>query len=90
MKRPISKISITAHFERSFTKLPHSVQSLAVVKEKWFRLNAFDPRLRTHALKGKLEGLWSYSIKQDYRLLFEFSSPTEALYHDIGTHDIYR
>ena len=90
MKRPIYKISTTAHFERSFNKLPHFIQEQSAVKEKLFRLNAFDPRLRTHALKGKLEGLWSYSIKRDYRLLFEFLTPTEALYHDIGTHDIYR
>jgi len=90
MHRPIHKVSVTARFERSFAKLPHSVQELSEIKEGWFRLNAFDPRLKTHSLKGKLKGLWSYSINRDYRILFEFLGSTEVLYHDIGTHDVYR
>ena len=89
MERSIRKVSTTPHFERSFVKLPRSIQELAVIKDNWFRLNAFDPRLKTHALKGKLKGLWSYSINRDYRVLFEFLSSAEILYHDIGTHNIY-
>ena len=90
MERPIRKISTTPHFEHSFVKLPRSIQELAVIKDNRFRLNAFDPRLKTHALKGKLKGLWSYSVNRDYRVLFEFLSSTEVIYHDIGTHDIYK
>jgi mRNA-degrading endonuclease YafQ of YafQ-DinJ toxin-antitoxin module len=67
-----------------------SIQNQAVIKDRWFRLNAFDPHLKTHALKGKLKGLWSYSINKEYRVLFEFLSSREVLYHDIGTHDVYR
>ena len=90
MNRFIHKISTTPHFERAFGKLSRSTQNQAVVKDRWFRLNAFDLRLKTHALKGKLKGLWSYSINREYRVLFEFLSSTEVLYHDIGTHDVYR
>ena len=57
MERSIRKVSTTPHFERSFVKLPRSIQELAVIKDNGFRLNAFDPRLKTHALKGKLKGL---------------------------------
>ena len=90
MQRPIHKVSSAPHFERSFAKLPHSVQTLSEVKDSWFRFNAFDPRFKTHPLKGKLKGLWSYSVNHDYRILFEFLGSAEALYHDIGTHDIYK
>ncbi len=90
MEHPIRNISTTPHFERSFVKLSRSIQDLAAVKDMWFRLNTFDVRLRTHSLKGKLKGLWSYSVNRNYRILFEFLSSTEVLYHDIGTHDIYK
>ena len=55
-----------------------------------FRGDAFDPHLKTHALKGKLKALWSYSVDHRYRVLFECLSRDEALYHDIGSHDVYR
>jgi mRNA-degrading endonuclease YafQ of YafQ-DinJ toxin-antitoxin module len=90
MHRPIHKVSVTPRFDRSFVKLPQPVQEIANSKDHWFRLNAFDPRLKTHPLKGKLKGLWSYSVNYDYRILFEFLSPSEVLYHDIGTHNVYR
>ena len=90
MQRSIYKILVTPHFDRSFADLPRAIQDIANSKDRWFRLNAFDPRLKTHPLKGKLKGLWAYSLNYDYRILFEFLTPTEVLYHDIGTHDIYK
>ncbi|MBI4678693.1 MAG: hypothetical protein HY748_14030 [Elusimicrobia bacterium] len=60
------------------------------MKDSWFRADAFDPRLKTHALKGNLKGLWAYSVDREHRILFEFLAADEALYHDIGLHEIYR
>ena len=90
MAHPVLKIHITSGFERSYHKLPSLIQKLAERKDQWFRINAFDPRLHTHKLKGFLEGYWSYSINYEYRILFRFINNDEALYYDIGTHDIYR
>ena len=63
---------------------------LAAEKDQRFRANPFDARLRTHALKGRLKGLWSYSVDYRHRILFEFLPHGAVLYHDIGSHDVYR
>ena len=52
-----------------------------------FQQNPFDPRLKTHRLAGQLEGLWSFSIDYDVRIVFSFAEANQALFVDIGTHD---
>jgi len=52
--------------------------------------DAFDPRLKTHKLSGKLEGLWACSAGYDLRILFEFVEHEGAeavLLLTMGTHD---
>ena len=52
--------------------------------------NAFDPRLKTHKLKGDLDGVWACSAGYDLRVLFEIvqHEGTEAiLVLTMGTHD---
>ncbi len=52
--------------------------------------DAFDPRLKTHKLKGDLDGVWACSVRRDLRVLFEFipSDGGEAiLLLTMGTHD---
>ena len=52
--------------------------------------DAFHPQLRTHKLKGKLEGTWSCSAAYDLRILFNFVQHEEAeaiLLDSVGTHD---
>ena len=86
----IKQIHFSSRFFKSFSKLPASIQALAKEKDAWFRANPFDPRLRTHKLKGELLGAWAYSVNQSYRVLFRFFSHNQVLYYDIGTHEIYR
>lgn len=88
--RPILKVHSTSEFEKSFRKLSIRIQDLAIKKDKWFRQDAFDPRLHTHKLKGELSGYWSYYINRQYRILFRFLNDDEVVYYDIGTHDIYK
>ncbi len=52
-----------------------------------FQENPFDPRLKTHRLSGQLQGLWSFSIDHDVRVIFSFVDPSRALFVDIGTHE---
>ena len=35
--------------------------------------NAFHPSLKTHKLKGELEGLWACSAAYDLRVIFRFA-----------------
>jgi len=48
------------------------------------------PRLKTHKLKGKLEGSWACSAGYDLRIIFRFGQyeNQEAVFIEtIGTHD---
>jgi mRNA-degrading endonuclease YafQ of YafQ-DinJ toxin-antitoxin module len=52
--------------------------------------DAFDPRLRTHKLKGNLANCWASSAGHDLRIVFEFVTQGDAeaiLLLSIGTHD---
>ena len=52
--------------------------------------DAFHPHLRTHKLKGSLEGYWACSAGYDLRIVFRFvqHEGTEAiLLETIGTHE---
>ena len=86
----VKYIHFTPHFLKSFSRLPLSIQELAKKKDVWFRRNTYDPRLRTHKLKGELSGAWAYSVNREYRILFRFINGNEAIYYDIGTHEIYK
>jgi mRNA-degrading endonuclease RelE of RelBE toxin-antitoxin system len=88
MPRPISIVHVTPDFEKAYLRLPKHVQNLATRKDEWFRKDAFDPRLRTHKLRGELSAYWAYSVNREYRVLFRFLGPGEALYYDGGSHEI--
>ncbi len=85
----INVIHYTSDFRKAYKKLPHEIQNTIDRKDKIFRGNPFQPSLKTHKLHGPLSGLWSFWITRDYRILFEFVKDG-AIFHDIGTHEIYR
>lgn len=54
--------------------------------------NPFDPRLKTHKLRGKLAGLWAFQVEYDCRVVFAFEQMADAeeeviVLVDIGKHD---
>jgi len=54
------------------------------------RIDAFDPRLKTHKLSGALSGVWACSAGYDLRILFEFvakGGQDAILLLTVGTHD---
>lgn len=85
----IKKIHYTRHFSVKALRLPYDLKSEIDKKETIFRNDPFDPRLKTHKLKGKLKGLWSFSLTFQHRVLFEFVNKNEVLFFDIGGHEIY-
>lgn len=84
------KIVYSEKFAREYHKLPLQIQRLAERKEKIFRKNPFDSRLKTHKLSGRLREFWAFSISYDYRIVFEFVSDKLVYFHAAGTHDIYK
>ena len=59
--------------------------ALALLEE-----DAFQPRLKTHKLKGDLQGSWACSFGHDLRIVFEFVTHEDneaILLQSLGTHD---
>ena len=83
------KIYYTLAYEKQYQTLPHRIKRKAEDREKLFRQNPFTPTLRTHKLKGRLDGYWAYSITYKYRVIFRFADDDIVYFVDTGTHDIY-
>lgn len=78
-------------FAREYKKLPAKIKNVAEQQETLFRKNPFNPKLKTHKLKGKLSGFLSFSIGYKYRIIFEFSENKKIVYfHAVGDHNIYQ
>lgn len=75
---------------KSAHRLPQRIILQAEQKEKIFRENPFDPRLRTHKLSGREKEVWAFWITDSYRIKFIFLPNQEVLLLDIGTHEIYK
>ncbi len=85
------KIVWDAPFKQSYKK---KIGSNEIVKTKFwkainiFEQNPYDPKLKTHKLTGKLNGLYAFSVGYEYRVIFKFiENNKSALLIDIGTHD---
>lgn len=76
-------------FGKAYKKLSENLKRKAEEKEALFRKNPFHSALRTHKLHGKLKGLWSFSVNAEYRILFFFDG-SDAIFLDIGDHNLYR
>jgi len=90
MLRRRMNVKPSNRFKRSYIRLPANIQRLAVEKEDIFVENPFDPRLKTHKLKGKLKGFWSFSLTYSFGIVFEFANKEKAIFYDIGDHKIYQ
>lgn len=86
----ITQIEYSSNFVKQFKKLTPRLQKQAINAEKLFKKDPFSPRLKTHKLSGRLEGLWSFSINYKDRVIFEFLGKRKAIFYKIGSHDIYR
>jgi addiction module RelE/StbE family toxin len=85
----------SAGFVRKFKRLVKKNPQLKTQIEKILELLTEDPfnsSLRTHKLKGDLDGVWSCSVDYDNRILFEFvinsdSGEEEIFLLALGSHD---
>lgn len=84
-------IFYTSKFKREYKKLTLEIKKKAETREALFRKEPFASILKTHSLKGVLEGFWSFSVDFSYRIIFEFNDDqTIVIFHSVGTHDIYK
>lgn len=80
-------IYYSPQFARHYKKLPSPTKKIAEKQVLRFRINPFDPLLKTHHLTGKLKRYWSFSIDYHYRIIFEFINTNTVHFHAVGTHD---
>lgn len=91
MRRIAWDTSFRHAFKRKTRKNPHLRQRVLEVLESLSQ-DVFNPLLKTHKLRGRLEGLWACWVEYDCRIVFAFESDTESdedmiVLIDIGTHD---
>jgi len=85
----MTEIVLSSRFRKAFKR---KVRGNRILEARFrdriaiFQSDPFDPRLKTHQLSGHLEGLWSFSVDYDARVVFSFVKVDRALFMDIGTH----
>lgn len=86
------KIVYTSKFEREYRKLSANVKELTEDKEKIFKKDPFDKRLKTHKLHGKFKEFWSFSVDYKFRIIFEISKENKEIFyfHSVSDHDVYK
>ena len=80
-------LNYTAVFKKELAKIPKDQLKKFARKEKIFRQNIFDPRLKTHKLGGKLFGFYSFSISYNWRIVFHLNNK-DVIFDSIGTYNI--
>ena len=90
MKRQLLPSSAFTRAARKLVKQQRQSSAGIQTALQLLEMDAFHPRLKTHALKGELKGSWACSAGYDLRIIFRFVQyeGTEAiLLESIGTHD---
>ncbi len=80
-------IFTTETFDRLFLKLEKKIQRKAAMKTDIFKINPFNPVLRTEKLSPKKYGVWSFRVDLDYRIVFRFLEMEKAEFMFIGHHN---
>jgi addiction module RelE/StbE family toxin len=86
----ISTVNYASFFKRRYEALAEKQKADFRKAIQLFVEDPFHPKLKTHKLKGKWEGLWSFSINYSDRVLFKFSGKETVDLINIGDHSIYR
>lgn len=86
----IKSIDYSHRFLKLLSKLPPRIIEQAREKEALFRVNPFEPSLRTHKLSAGEAGCWAFRINYSYRIKFIFITQNEVLFLEVGTHNIYK
>lgn len=83
------KIDKGGNFEQLYIELCEKdplLESEIQKRIRWFKKNPKDTRLENHALTGKMIGQWAFSITDDIRIVYEWTSITTVYLLAIGTH----
>ena len=88
-RRLLRSGSFVRRAKRFLQKHPQASRDLASALEL-LAADCFHPRLKTHKLKGELEGSWACSAGYDLRIVFnfvEYEGSEAILLLTVGTHE---
>lgn len=82
------QIQYHRQFEKRFAKLQPQIKQKVTATIQQFSKNPFDPKLRNHALVGRLAGQRAISVMGDMRIIFEeHDNYVLVVMLDVGTHN---
>ena len=84
------KIKLHPRFEKSYRNRILPNKKLVEQTRKRIALfseNPMHPLLQNHALTGVKQGLRSFSVTGDIRVVYQPSGDDEAIFFDIGSHN---
>lgn len=85
------EVELSSNFLKRARRLSAREKRKLSERTEWFRCDPHDPRLKNHALTGKLKGLYSFSISYGKRVTYMLIDKTTALFTDVGSHEeVYR
>jgi mRNA-degrading endonuclease YafQ of YafQ-DinJ toxin-antitoxin module len=80
------RVRASSRFLRRSKKIREPQASMLRAALRRFAADPRDPLLRTHELKGELDGYWAFSVDDDLRVLFRWDADVVLLVNT-GTHD---
>jgi mRNA-degrading endonuclease YafQ of YafQ-DinJ toxin-antitoxin module len=84
-------IELSSHFIKFANKLSQSEKKLLSDRVDLLRIDPNNPKLKTHALTGKLSGLFAFSLNYSKRVVFTFVKKNTILLLDVGSHgEVYK
>jgi mRNA interferase YafQ len=84
------KIELSSKFRKAYKRLAAKKPEVAVIaleKILLFSQQPTNPILKFHKLQGEYEGLYSFSVEYDVRVIVDLVNSNEAILLMIGTHD---
>jgi len=95
----VRHVYVTAAFRRAAKRAVKQNPELAALIRTAVELlqaNMFAPSLRSHKLRGELQGCWACSVNYGVRIVFEVGKPEEIngftaetiVLLTVGTHDV--
>ena len=83
-------IHVSSRFKRSYKKLPRALKEDFAKHIEIFKTHPFHPTHRTHKLKGSLKDYYAFSLRNGYRVLFDFINNNTVILVNVGSHDDYK
>ncbi len=80
----------TPGFFSLYNKLPEPLQKEVEEKIELFKKDPRHPFLKTHKLKGRLRGRYSFWVNYRTRVLFVYDSASVVALLAVGDHDVYK